>query len=51
MFNVNPVVAPMVCAGALIGSSYSRRRYGSSKRNQEILSYAGAAGALTAFMG
>ena len=42
----------MVCAGALIGSSISRRWYGSSnKRNQEILSYAGASGALTASMG
>ena len=41
----------MVCAGALIGSSISRAWYGDSKRHQEILSYAGAAGALTAFMG
>ena len=41
----------MVCAGALIGSSLSRRWYGPSKKNQEVLSYAGAAGALTAFMG
>ncbi len=41
----------MVCAGALIGSSMSRKWYGDSARHQEILSYAGAAGALTAFMG
>lgn len=41
----------MVCAGALIGSSVSRHRYGLSNKHQEILSYAGAAGALTAFMG
>ena len=42
----------MVCAGALIGSSLSRRWFGNSNtRHQEILSYAGAAGALTAFMG
>jgi len=41
----------MVCAGALIGSSVSRHRYGLSNKHHEILSYAGAAGALTAFMG
>mmetsp|Transcript_12518 Transcript_12518/g.26662 ORF Transcript_12518/g.26662 Transcript_12518/m.26662 type:complete len:527 (-) Transcript_12518:30-1610(-) len=49
-FSVGPE-APMVCTGALIGSSLSRRMYGSSMKSQEILSYAGAAGALTAFMG
>eukprot|EP00580_Thalassiosira_gravida_P010380 CAMPEP_0201643658 /NCGR_PEP_ID=MMETSP0493-20130528/28658_1 /ASSEMBLY_ACC=CAM_ASM_000838 /TAXON_ID=420259 /ORGANISM="Thalassiosira gravida, Strain GMp14c1" /LENGTH=407 /DNA_ID=CAMNT_0048118137 /DNA_START=44 /DNA_END=1267 /DNA_ORIENTATION=- len=49
-FSVGPE-APMVCAGALIGSSMSRIWYGTSGRHQEILSYAGAAGALTAFMG
>jgi len=55
-FSVGPE-APMVCAGALIGASLSRYWYGdekedsNSKRNQETLAYAGAAGALTAFMG
>mmetsp|Transcript_34959 Transcript_34959/g.73742 ORF Transcript_34959/g.73742 Transcript_34959/m.73742 type:complete len:547 (-) Transcript_34959:71-1711(-) len=49
-FSVGPE-APMVCAGALIGSSMSRIWYGKSRRHQEILSYAGAAGSLTAFMG
>lgn len=54
-FSVGPE-APMVCAGALIGASLSRKWYGredtdKSRRQQEILAYAGAAGALTAFMG
>ncbi len=48
----------MVCAGALVGASLSRRLYcgkevdpSISAKNQETLAYAGAAGALTAFMG
>lgn len=54
-FSVGPE-APMVCAGALIGASIARSIYGndnddSSIDNQEILAYAGASGALTAFMG
>jgi len=57
-FSLGPE-APMVCAGGLIGASMGR--YFSQKNNncdettsnnyQEILAYAGAAGALTAFMG
>lgn len=50
--------APMVCAGGLIGASMARLIYGNeednpknSKRHQETLAYAGAAGTLTAFMG
>lgn len=53
-FSVGPE-APMVCAGALIGASFARYLYGNnndvSTENQETLAYAGAAGALTAFMG
>ena len=50
-FSVGPE-APMVCAGALIGSSIARYLYGSTASGiQETLAYAGAAGALTAFMG
>ena len=50
-FSVGPE-APMVCAGALVGSSIARFFYKeSSNQNQETLAYAGAAGALTAFMG
>ncbi|KAL3936783.1 MAG: hypothetical protein SGBAC_007972 [Bacillariaceae sp.] len=53
-FSVGPE-APMVCAGALLGSSLAKYWYGSSseasKSKQEVLAYAGAAGALTAFMG
>ena len=54
-FSVGPE-APMVCAGALIGASFARYLYGEgdhdgSMENQETLAYAGAAGALTAFMG
>ena len=47
----------MVCAGGLLGASLARYWYGkdedpvTSKRHQETLAYAGAAGALTAFMG
>jgi len=52
-FSVGPE-APMVCAGALIGASFARYVYGNDEENtdnQETLAYAGAAGALTAFMG
>jgi len=54
-FSVGPE-APMVCAGALIGASFARYVYGKdddneSTDNEETLAYAGAAGALTAFMG
>ena len=55
-FSVGPE-APMVCAGALIGASFARYWYGNdddavnNNDNQETLAYAGAAGALTAFMG
>ena len=57
-FSVGPE-APMVCAGGLVGASIARYLYGeeetsdplSWKRYQETLAYAGAAGALTAFMG
>jgi len=53
-FSVGPE-GPMVCAGALIGSSAGRRLYGSrdaasAARANEILAFAGAAGTLTAFM-
>eukprot|EP00536_Pseudo-nitzschia_multiseries_P016229 jgi/Psemu1/320992/estExt_fgenesh1_pm.C_10510002 len=51
-FSVGPE-APMVCAGALLGASFARYVYGDDDAtdNQETLAYAGAAGALTAFMG
>ena len=54
-FSVGPE-APMVCAGALIGASAARYFYrndDASTRidNEETLAYAGASGALTAFMG
>jgi len=54
-FSVGPE-APMVCAGALIGASFARYFYGSDEENtsidrEEVLAYAGASGALTAFMG
>lgn len=54
-FSVGPE-APMVCAGALLGASAARYFYGSaeecgSSEPQETLAYAGASGALTAFMG
>jgi H+/Cl- antiporter ClcA len=53
-FSVGPE-APMVCAGALVGASLAKYWYGKdgalSKSRQETLAYAGAAGALTAFMG
>jgi len=54
-FSVGPE-APMVCAGALIGASFARFYYGTDEENtntdnQETLAYAGASGALTAFMG
>ena len=58
-FSVGPE-APMVCAGGLVGASLARYWYGRdeaerdpvmSKKHQETLAYAGAAGSLTAFMG
>lgn len=58
-FSVGPE-APMVCAGALVGASLARKWYkieaevdggNDYYRAQKILAYAGAAGALTAFMG
>ena len=56
-FSVGPE-APMVCAGGLVGASLARRWHdkfssSSSSKSQyeETLAYAGAAGALTAFMG
>ena len=47
-FSVGPE-APMVCAGGLVGASLARRWFDKSKAT--TLAYAGAAGALTAFMG
>lgn len=47
-FSVGPE-APMVCAGGLIGASLARRWFDKTKAT--TLAYAGAAGALTAFMG
>mmetsp|Transcript_31597 Transcript_31597/g.66440 ORF Transcript_31597/g.66440 Transcript_31597/m.66440 type:complete len:562 (+) Transcript_31597:53-1738(+) len=65
-FSVGPE-APMVCAGALVGVAMARKWYhqqdddtanvassdghNNNKRAAEILTYAGASGALTAFMG
>jgi len=50
-FSVGPE-APMVCDGGLVGASLARKLYGSGERKKaESLAYAGAAGALTAFMG
>ena len=56
-FSVGPE-APMVCAGGLIGLSMGRKWHNSdggsddtTSKKKEILVYAGAAGALTAFMG
>ena len=53
-FSVGPE-APMVCAGGLVGAAMARNWYKSSNDNvnraAEIMTYAGAAGALTAFMG
>jgi len=56
-FSVGPE-APMVCAGGLIGLSMGKRWHNSdgdsddaTSKKKEILVYAGAAGALTAFMG
>ena len=60
-FSVGPE-APMVCAGGLIGKALSQHWYQepainkhleqySHKKAREIMIYAGAAGALTAFMG
>jgi H+/Cl- antiporter ClcA len=44
-FSVGPE-APMVCAGALVGAAVARQR----RHSEATLAYAGAAGALTAFM-
>lgn len=50
-FSVGPE-APMVCAGGLVGASLARRWFGSGETEKVVnLAYAGAAGALTAFMG
>lgn len=59
-FSVGPE-APMVCAGGLIGAEMARRWDNTdgcdgsdddnAARKKEILTYAGAAGSLTAFMG
>lgn len=50
-FSVGPE-APMVCAGGLVGVSLAKRWFGKDDtRMAENLGYAGAAGALTAFMG
>lgn len=50
-FSVGPE-APMVVAGSLVGSAYAKRVYGPSDHAMaRILAYAGAAGALTTFIG
>jgi H+/Cl- antiporter ClcA len=52
-FSVGPE-APMVCAGALVGAAVARQRRhkdNDNKDDETTLAYAGAAGALTAFMG
>ena len=56
-FSVGPE-APMVCAGGLVGLAMARnwsdnqeKSEDSRKRTAEIMTYAGSAGALTAFMG
>ena len=50
-FSVGPE-APMVCAGGLVGASLARKWFGSDDiKTAETLAYAGAAGALTSFMG
>ena len=59
-FSVGPE-APMVCAGGLIGAAMAQRWVNTdgydgsdddnTARKKEILTYAGAAGSLTAFMG
>jgi len=50
-FSVGPE-APMVVAGSLVGAAYARRVYGASDHGMaRTLAYAGAAGALTTFIG
>eukprot|EP00966_Prymnesium_polylepis_P002667 61287-Prymnesium_polylepis.2 len=50
-FSVGPE-APMVVSGSLVGSAYARRVYGPSEPAMaRTLTYAGAAGALTTFIG
>ena len=50
-FSVGPE-APMVVAGSLVGSAYGKRVFGeSSHRLRRTFAYAGAAGALTTFIG
>ncbi len=51
-FSVGPE-APMVCAGGLVGKALSNRwnNYECNTNRDVIMIYAGAAGALTAFMG
>lgn len=50
-FSVGPE-APMVVAGSLVGSAYARRVYGAADHAMaRTLAYAGAAGALTTFIG
>ena len=49
-FSVGPE-APMVCAGGLVGKALSNRWNNECNSRDTIMIYAGAAGALTAFMG
>lgn len=50
-FSVGPE-APMVVAGSLVGSAYGKRAYGVSAHGmRRVMAYAGAAGALTTFIG
>ena len=50
-FSVGPE-APMVIAGALVGSAFSHRLFGAEDHaSARTLAYAGAAGALTTFIG
>ena len=50
-FSVGPE-APMVVAGSLVGSAYAKRVYGASAHAiRRTMAYAGAAGALTTFIG
>eukprot|EP00966_Prymnesium_polylepis_P285894 6604241-Prymnesium_polylepis.1 len=50
-FSVGPE-APMVVAGGLVGSAWSKRLYGDEDHaSARVMAFAGAAGALTAFIG
>mmetsp|Transcript_35912 Transcript_35912/g.117330 ORF Transcript_35912/g.117330 Transcript_35912/m.117330 type:complete len:299 (-) Transcript_35912:142-1038(-) len=50
-FSVGPE-APMVVAGSLVGAAYARRVYGAGEHAMaRTMAYAGAAGALTTFIG